>query len=79
MIYTLGEALQSCGEFNQLEDKKKPLQEHGRKGISEVVVGCDSIAMTYACNAVQPTDRIDFNYIICKVSLRYESLLNTTG
>eukprot|EP00973_Karenia_brevis_P056038 7794571-Karenia_brevis.AAC.1 len=71
--------LQSSREFDPLEDEKKPLEEHCRKSICKVKVGCDSIAMLHARNAVQPTDRINFHNIVCKISLRYKALLNATG
>ena len=77
MVYTVDEALQSRRKVNPFEDKKQPLEEHGWKSIGKVEVGSNSIAMPHACNAVKPTNRVDFNNIVRKVSLRYKTLLNT--
>ena len=79
MVYTVDETLQSRWKLNPLEDEEKPLKEHGWKSIRKVEVGCNRIAVPYACNAVQPTDRVDFYDIVRKVSLRYKTLLNTTS
>ena len=79
MVYTVDETWQSRGKVNPLEDEEEQLKEHGWKSIRKVEVGCNSIAMPYACNAVQPTDHVDFYDIVRKVSLRLKTLLNTTS
>ena len=69
----------TLGGFKPVENKKNLLDGNGRKSVTKVEEGSNSISIRRVEIAVDPTNSIDDDDIVSKMPSRNESLLEVTG